>query len=87
MKWQGPQPPARQDRPKCKQCGASLKPRVRFVYDHDHKHTGREWVNGILGYGDGENLFCTVRCGYLWAMHRVLSDGRMKKPHTVTEET
>lgn len=63
------------ERPHCRQCDARLEPKPKWdsrrVEDADGFHTERVVV-GCYGYGyDGDNLFCSLRCGYKWALRRI----------------
>lgn len=45
--------------PTCKMCGKLLR---RYRYRNEPWGKGREWGD----HGDG--FFCTLRCGYAWAV-------------------
>lgn len=57
--------PRRGKQPNCRRCGKPLWPYIYFGHpDIDPKHE-QKW-----GY-NGNNVFCTLRCGYHWAMDRI----------------
>ena len=51
--------------PTCAECGNVLKPYTYFGHqeiDPEHKKQ--------FGY-DGNGIFCTLRCGYRWALNTI----------------
>lgn len=54
--------------PRCVQCNRPLSVNFKFVWPDG----GKRKRDGIRGYGYGnDGVFCTLRCGYLWAINRV----------------
>jgi hypothetical protein len=67
---------SRHKRPRCVGCNRRLSINFKFVWDKVPDSFGgfmsKRRRDGIRGYGYGDDgVFCTLRCGYLWALNRV----------------
>jgi len=64
-------------RPRCVHCGKRLAVNFKFEWDKVELPDGMGFTSkrrraGIRGYGyNSDGVFCTLRCGYLWALSRV----------------
>ena len=62
-------------RPRCVQCNRRLATNYKLVWEKVEVFGGfesRPRRAGIRGYGyNSDGVFCTLRCGYLWALNRV----------------
>jgi hypothetical protein len=74
--------------PRCLCCGRKLKPKYNEFSDNDPDlpfHRQPDFKSRIYGYGyEGGNVFCSITCGYNFAMATVQQTGIIV--HRIKEE-